>query len=156
MQQLNFKNDDDRRRFLNERNEIEGWYVWKQDHDLNRRWVRVDLEAFSIIVEEREFTDWRGEEQTSIFWYLHDGAWGDHPFEDYSSNFSAILTGLRTMKHKKWPMHLAMHRPKKNHLQAKVTTSAWNPQGVRNDDERGSDHAGANSGRSNAHDGATA
>lgn len=52
MQQLNFKNDDDRRRFLIERNESEGWYIWKEDHDLNRRWVRVDLEAFSIIVEE--------------------------------------------------------------------------------------------------------
>lgn len=103
MQQLNFKNDDDRRRFLNERNESEGWYIWKQDHDLNRRWVRVDLEAFSIIVEEREFINWSGEERTSIFWYLHNGVWGDYPFENYSSNFSAILTELRAMKqrHKK-------------------------------------------------------
>ena len=101
MRQLNFKNDDDRRRFLIERNESEGWYIWKQDHDLNRRWVRVDLEEFSIIVEEREFTNYMREEQTRIFWYLHDGAWGDHPFEDYSSNFSAILTELRAMKHKK-------------------------------------------------------
>lgn len=103
MQQLNFRNDDDRRRFLIERNESEGWYIWKQDHELNRRWVRVDLEAFSIIVEEREFTNWRGEEQTSIFWYLHGGEWGEQLFENYSSNFTAIMAELRAMKqrHKK-------------------------------------------------------
>lgn len=100
MQQLNFKNDDDRRRFLNERNESEGWYIWKQDHDLNRRWVRVDLEEFSIIVEERVLTNWTGDEMMSYFWYLHDGAWGDHPFEDYRSNYSAIVTALREMKQK--------------------------------------------------------
>lgn len=103
MQQLNFKNDDDRRRFLIERNESEGWYIWKQDHDLNRRWVRVDLEAFSIIVEERVLTNWTGDETMSYFWYLHGGEWGEQPFENYSSNFSAILTELRAMKqrHKK-------------------------------------------------------
>lgn len=100
MQQLSFKNDDDRRRFLNERNESEGWYIWKQDHDLNRRWVRVDLEGFSIIVEEREFINLSGEERTSTFWYLHNGVWGDYPFENYNSNFSEILTRLRTARQK--------------------------------------------------------
>ena len=43
---------------------------------------------------------------------------------------------------------------RKSDIQLKVTTFAGNPQGVRNDDERGSDPAGANSGRSDAHDGA--
>lgn len=100
MQQLSFKNDDDRRRFLNERNESEGWYIWKQDHELNRKWVRVDLEGFSIIVEERVLTNWTGDETMSYFWYLHDGTWGDHPFEDYRSNYSAIVTALREMKQK--------------------------------------------------------
>ena len=43
----------------------------------------------------------------SYFWYLHDGAWGDHPFEDYRSNYSAIVTALREIKqkHKKCPVH---------------------------------------------------
>ena len=98
MQQLNFKNDDDRRRFLYERNEEEGWYAWKEDHDLNRKWLRVDLDEFSVIVEEREFTTYRGDISMAISWYMHDGAWGERPFEDYSSNLSAIVTELRAMK----------------------------------------------------------
>ena len=72
MQQLNFKNDDDRRRFLYERNEEEGWYVWKEDHDLNRKWLRVDLDEFSVIVEEREFTTYRGDISMAISWYIYN------------------------------------------------------------------------------------
>ena len=45
---------------------------------------------------------------------------------------------------------------RKSDIQLKVTTYGGNPQGGTHDDERGSDPAGANSGRSDARDGATA
>ena len=51
---LKLKNDKERNAFLEDyRNMDNGWYLWKDDGDLNRRWWRYDLPDCALVVEER-------------------------------------------------------------------------------------------------------
>lgn len=52
-----FKNDKERLAFLDDyRNEKNGWYLWKEDYDLQRQWWRFDLPDCALIVEDQLIT----------------------------------------------------------------------------------------------------
>lgn len=54
---LELKNDKQRLAFLDDyTNEENGWYLWKYDDDLQRRWWRYDLPDCALIVEEDQAT----------------------------------------------------------------------------------------------------
>lgn len=54
---MKFKNDKERLAFLDDyRNEQNGWYLWKEDYDLERQWWRFDLPDCALIVEEQLIT----------------------------------------------------------------------------------------------------
>lgn len=54
---MKYKNDKERLAFLDDyRNEQNGWYLWKEDYDIQRQWWRFDLPDAAIIVEEQKIT----------------------------------------------------------------------------------------------------
>ena len=54
---LELKNDKQRIAFLDDyTNKENGWYLWKYDDDLQRRWWRYDLPDCALIVEEDQQT----------------------------------------------------------------------------------------------------
>lgn len=54
---LELKNDKQRLAFLDDyTNKENGWYLWKYDDDLQRRWWRYDLPDCALIVEEDQQT----------------------------------------------------------------------------------------------------
>ena len=71
---MKLKNDKERLAFLdNYKCEWFGWYLWKEDPDLQRKWYRFDLPEGSIIVEEQRITYQYPEPHvdTSILhWYI--------------------------------------------------------------------------------------
>lgn len=51
------KNDRERIAFLEDYTNTEnGWYLWKEDEDLQRRWWRYDFPQCALIVEEEKTT----------------------------------------------------------------------------------------------------
>ena len=70
---MKFKNDKERIAFLENRSAEDGWYLWKEDHDLRRRWMRFDLPDCALVVEEQLQTfRWPDKHQTwsVIHWYI--------------------------------------------------------------------------------------
>lgn len=70
---MKLKNDKERLAFLDARIRATGWYLWKEDPDLQREWHRFDLPEGSIIVEEQRITYQYPEPHvdTSILhWYI--------------------------------------------------------------------------------------
>ena len=69
-----FKNDKERISFLEDyRNTANGWYVWKQDDELQRTWWRFDLPDCALIVEEQLRTfEWpkRHVDWSVLHWYI--------------------------------------------------------------------------------------
>lgn len=53
---MKLKNDKERLAFLDARTKATGWYLWKEDPDLQREWWRFDLPDAAIIVEEQKIT----------------------------------------------------------------------------------------------------
>lgn len=54
---LGLRNDKQRTAFLDDYTNAEnGWYLWKYDDDLQRRWWRYDLPDCALIVEEDQQT----------------------------------------------------------------------------------------------------
>lgn len=53
---MKLKNDKERLAFLDARTKATGWYLWKEDSDLQREWWRFDLPDAAIIVEEQKIT----------------------------------------------------------------------------------------------------
>ena len=93
---LKVKNDKERIEFLEERREQDGWYLWKEDDDLNRKWWRFDLPDCALVVEERLQTiHWPDDHQKWIEsrWYIIKD-W-HLPFEDGAGSRTMALAELK-------------------------------------------------------------
>lgn len=92
-----FKNEKERKAFLDDyRNMDNGWRLWKEDEDIDRRMWRNDLLDFAFVVEEQLITRSWPEEHVNwevIRWYVVT----DHekPFADYQSSKTQVLEKLK-------------------------------------------------------------
>lgn len=91
------KNDKERIAFLEDyRNMDNGWYLWKDDGDLDRKWWRYDLDDCALIVEERLQTiHWPSDHLSWIVdhWYIIRD-W-HQPFEDGAASRTLALAVLK-------------------------------------------------------------
>ena len=73
---MKLKNEKERNEFLTDyRNEKNGWYLWKQDEELQRRWWRRDFENCFFVAEENlRTTTWpkRAETWWIVSWFIID------------------------------------------------------------------------------------
>lgn len=100
MQIQNLKNDKERIAFLEDyRNESHGWYLWKDDGDLNRKWWRFDLDDCALIVEEQIQTiPWPNVHLrwTVVHWYIITD-W-HKPFADGVASRTQALALLKEVR----------------------------------------------------------
>ena len=94
---LKFKNDKERIAFLEDyRNEENGWYLWKDVPDIQRKFWRFDLEDTALIVEEQQRTShWPYEHQKwdVTHWYIVED-W-EKPFADHTASRTQALARLK-------------------------------------------------------------
>ena len=99
---LTFKNDKERIAFLEDyRNQDNGWWLWKKDNDLNRKWWRFDLTDCSFIVEEQLQTiRWPDvhEKYCVVHWYVIDNY--EAPFADGQASRTQALARLKEAEKK--------------------------------------------------------
>ena len=105
-----FKNDIERKQFLDDyRNGQNGWYIWKNDDDLKRRWWRCDLpDGTSLIVEEEKVTfHWPNKhiEWRDRFWYVTE--WKNVPFSDYRANKTQALAKIKEIGKRRLEMEVS-------------------------------------------------
>ena len=97
---MRFKNDKERGAFLdNYRNEQNGWYLWKEDGDLNRKWWRFDLDDCALVVEEQLQTiPWPNVHLrwTVVHWYIITD-W-HKPFADGVASRTQALALLKEVR----------------------------------------------------------
>lgn len=70
---IRFKNDKERIAFLEARSRANGWYLWKEDDELQREWWRYDLPDCALIVETQLRTSlWPHAHQVwdVVHWYI--------------------------------------------------------------------------------------
>lgn len=100
---MKFKNDKERIAFLEDyRNLDRGWYLWKVDDDLMRRWWRYDLPDCALIVEEdqRTFT-WPSPcvEWSIINWFIiKDWTFNQATFRDQVASRSMALLEIKRIE----------------------------------------------------------
>ena len=99
----NLKNDKERIAFLETRSSAQGWYLWKEDPEIQREWWRYDLPDCALIVEEQLRTSMYPKKHLSqdvMHWYIIKD-W-DLPFADGVASRSLALAELkRCQKEKK-------------------------------------------------------
>ena len=92
-----FKNDKERKEFLNNyRNIDNGWYLWKEDEDIDRRMWRNDLIGFAFIAEEQLITrTWpeTREQWEVLHWYIN--TFESKPFADYQASKTQVMEKLK-------------------------------------------------------------
>lgn len=92
-----FKNEKERKAFLADyRNLDNGWQLWKEDTDIDRRMWRNDLLEFAFVVEEQLITySWpeEHEEWAVLHWYVVTGS--EKPFADYQASKTQVLEKLK-------------------------------------------------------------
>ena len=97
---MKFKNDKERIAFLeNYRNTDNGWYLWKEDAETDRRWWRFDLPDCALIVEEDRRTLLWPEPRQKWFvvnWFIiKDWTFKDKTFRDQVGSRSVALAELK-------------------------------------------------------------
>ena len=99
---LKFKNDKERISFLTDyRNLDHGWYLWKEDPDLDRKMWRLDLDGVSLIVEEQLHTFTypnKHEAWTVAHWFIVEDWKG--PFQDNVASRTLALAKLKEVEKK--------------------------------------------------------
>ena len=100
---MKFKNDKERIAFLEDyRNEEYGWYLWKEDPDLQRRWWRCDLPDCSLIVEEdRQTFTWPSPrvEWSIVNWFIvKDWSLSTKTFRDQVASRSMALKEIKRIE----------------------------------------------------------
>jgi len=97
---LRFKNDKERTEFLVDyRNELNDWYLWKEDKDLNRRFWRHDFDGCFMVVEEQLRTStWPTihVEWWVVHWFIIEDP--EKPFADGTASRSQALTKLKELE----------------------------------------------------------
>ena len=97
---MKFKNDKERIAFLEDyRNGENGWYCWKNDAEIDRRWWRYDLPDCALIVEEgRQTFEWpkRRVEWRVVNWFIiKDWTFKDKTFRDQVGSRSMALAEIK-------------------------------------------------------------
>ena len=97
---MKFKNDKERIAFLKDyRNGENGWYLWKNDAEIDRRWWRLDLPDCALIVEEdRQTFEWpkRRVEWRVVNWFIiKDWTFKDKTFRDQVGSRGMSLAELK-------------------------------------------------------------
>lgn len=105
-----FKNDIERKQFLDDyRNEQNGWFLWKNDDDLERRWWRYDLpDGTSLIVEEEKETfHWPNKhiKWEARCWYV--ALWKNVPFSDYRASKTQALAKIKEIGKRRLEMEVS-------------------------------------------------
>lgn len=100
---LELKNDKQRLAFLDDyTNEENGWYLWKYDDDLQRRWWKHDLPDCALIVEEDQQTftwpnlriEWRKRD-----WFIiRDWSQGAKTFRDQVASRTLALAEIKRVQ----------------------------------------------------------
>ena len=97
---MKFKNDKERTEFLVDyRNTDNGWYLWKEDKDLQRRWWRHDFEGCCMVVEEQLRTHTWPKLMTEwdvVHWFIIEDT--GIPFADGTGSRSLALTKLKELE----------------------------------------------------------
>ena len=95
--QMRLKNEKERNEFLKDyRNEKNGWYLWKQDEDLQRRWWRRDFNTCFIVVEENLRTStWPKIADT---WWIVNWFIIEDPTKPFANGSSSITTVRNKLK----------------------------------------------------------
>ena len=100
---MKFKNDRERIAFLEDyRNTDNGWSLWKEDPDLQRRWWRFDLPDCSLIVEEDQKTfTWPSPrvEWSIVHWFIiKDWKFSTKTFRDQVACRSMALKEIKRIE----------------------------------------------------------
>lgn len=100
---LELKNDKQRLAFLDDyTNKENGWYLWKYDDDLQRRWWRYDLPDCALIVEEDQQTftwpnvriEWRKRD-----WFIiRDWSQNTKTFRDQQASRTLALAEIKRVQ----------------------------------------------------------
>ena len=100
---LELKNDKQRLAFLDDYTNTEnGWYLWKYDDDLQRRWWRYDLPDCAMIVEEDQQTftwpnvriEWRKRD-----WFIiRDWSQNTKTFRDQQASRTLALAEIKRVQ----------------------------------------------------------
>ena len=96
-----YTNNEKRKKFFEERNESEGWYLWFEEPRLNRKYMRVDINETSFIAEMKEQTfhfpkerrEWRVDR-----WYMVTADDWEKPFEDHSTSLSLAIGEFKRLQ----------------------------------------------------------
>ena len=100
---MKFKNDKERIAFLEDyRNEENGWYLFKEIEDMQRRWWRFDLPDCALIVEEDRMTfEWP---ERHVGWYIRnwfiikDWTFSEETFRDQVASRSMAMRELKRVE----------------------------------------------------------
>lgn len=97
-----FKNDKERIAFLDDyRNLDNGWQLWKDDRELDRRWWRLSLGINIFVVEEQRITYHYPETHVTwdvMHWYVIDDIRVSQPFSDFRTSKSIALKVLKQIE----------------------------------------------------------
>ena len=96
-----FKNDKERIAFLEDyRNEANGWQLWKQDDDMQRRCYRFDMPDGSALIVEEELVVFRYP-KLRLDWNVmnryHITDWGK-PFGDQKASKTMMLSMIKELE----------------------------------------------------------
>ena len=96
---MKLKNEKERNEFLTDyRNEKNGWYLWKQDEELQRRWWRRDFDDCFFVAEENlRTTTWpkRAETWWIVSWFIIDDP--SMLFADGSASITQVRNRLKEL-----------------------------------------------------------
>lgn len=100
---MKFKNDKQRIAFLDDYwNKENGWYIWKEDSEIQRRWWRYDLPDCALIVEEdRQTFMWPDKrvEWRIVHWFIiKDWSFKEKTFRDQVASRSMALKELKRIE----------------------------------------------------------
>lgn len=100
---LELKNDKQRLAFLDDyTNKENGWYLWKYDDDLQRRWWRYDLPDCALIVEEDDQTFNWPEKQVKprvVNWFIiRDWTFKSRTFRDQQASKTLALAEIKRVQ----------------------------------------------------------
>ena len=95
--QMRLKNEKERNEFLKDyRNGQNGWYLWKEDDDINRKMRCRELPDCALIVEEQQITyRWPHEhiDWSVMHWYIIED-WSQ-PFADGQASRTQAFAKLK-------------------------------------------------------------
>ena len=92
-----FKNEKERKAFLDDyRNINNGWHLWKEDADIDRKMWRNDFLDFALVAEEQLITrTWPEQKEVWEVWHWYIVETEEKPFADYRASKTQALNRLK-------------------------------------------------------------